>query len=151
MNTIKILKETYLFRLFHLFPHSRKYREMSESLSLSSPSLSSFLYSLRIREGRKALIASNLAYSLVSFLIAAFLDFYFKNNTIKGVELLVITLLYSLFLSIKFGFFLLKSFREVAEMLFALLSFYFTHYFVLTFLLIVLFENAEALSGEDIV
>lgn len=149
MNTRKTFIETWSFRLFHLFPHSKKYRELSDSLKLSSPSFSSFLFSLRIREGREALFVSNFAFSFCLFLLALFGDVYFRAKTIEGEELLVLALVYTLFLSIKFGFIMMQSFREGGEVLFSFLSFYFTHYFVLTLLLIILFENAEALSGEE--
>ncbi len=149
MNTVNTLKETYFFRLLHLFPHSKKYRALSDSLKLSSPAFSSYLFSLRTREGQEALILSNFAYSFFLFLLALIGDIYFRGKAIEGVELLVIALVYTLFLSIKFGFVMMRSFRELGEVLFTFLSFYFTHYFVLTLLLIILFENAEALSGED--
>ncbi len=149
MNTRKTFIETCSFRLFHLFPHSKKYRALSNSLKLSSPAFSSYLFSLRIREGRKALIVSNISYSFFLFLLAAFGDIYLRDNAVGKVELLVIALIYTLFLAVKFGFVMLRSFRELGEVLFAFLSFYFTHFFVLTLLMIILFENAEALSGKD--
>ncbi len=149
MSIGNTLKATYSFRFFHLFPTSKKYREMSDNLKLSSSSLSSFLFSLRLKEGRKSLILSNLLYSLSALFFALFLDFYLKDKPLEGKGLLLVSFLYTLFLAVKFGFIRARSFREPGEVVFSFLSFYFTHYFLLPLLLVILFENAEALSAED--
>ncbi len=149
MNTKKTLALTYRYSIMHLFPFSKGYRKLEDELEMKEGTFSSFLLSLRKKEGRKALAAADTAFALLSIIIAAALDFHTPLRNIIEECFVLFSLVYALLLSIKFGFIKVDSFKNCGEMIFSVLSLLFAHSFLLTFLLVLLFENAEALSyGE---
>lgn len=149
MNTKETLSLTYRYKFFHLFPSSGKYKSVEETLNIKSGALSDFLLAIREREGKGGLLLANIALSLLSLLIAILMDFFIPRLEIYDWEFIVIALVYVFILSLKFGFIRLNNFRSIGEMVFTLLSLFFTRYFTLTLLLILIFENAEALSSLE--
>ncbi len=150
MNTKETLSLTYSYRFFHLFPSTGAYKRVMETLDLKTPFLSSFLLAIRRREGRGGLLLANLAFALVTFVISILMDVYIPKAEINGKVILLIYLVYTLILSLKFGFIRLNTFKSMGEMIFTVLCLLFTGYFTLTLLLILVVENAEALSVEEV-
>lgn len=149
MNTKETLSLTYRYKFFHLFPSSGKYKKVKDTLEIKSGTLSDFLLAIRRKEGKEGLFLANIVLSLLTLIIAILMDFYISRLEIYDWEFIVIALVYTFVLSLKFGFIKLNNFRNIGEMVFTLLSLFFTRYFTLTLLLILIFENAEALSSQE--
>lgn len=149
MNTKETLSLTYRYKFFHLFPSSGKYKKVKDTLEIKSGTLSDFLLAIRRKEGKGGLFLANIVLSLLTLIIAILMDFYIPRLEIYDWEFIVIALVYTFVLSLKFGFIKLNNFRNIGEMFFSLLSLFFTRYFTLTLLLILIFENAEALSSLE--
>lgn len=150
MNTKETLSLTYRYKFFHLFPSSGKYKKVKDTLEIKSGTLSDFLLAIRRKEGKEGLFLANIVLSLLTLIIAILMDFYISRLEIYDWEFIVIALVYTFVLSLKFGFIKLNNFRNIGEMVFTLLSLFFTRYFTLTLLLILIFENAEALSSLEV-
>ncbi len=149
MNTRETLSLTYRYKFFHYFPSSRKYGNVKKELSLREGGLSAFLLAIRKREGKGGLFLANIILSLLTLILAVLMDFYIPRMGTGDKEFIVISILFAFVLSMKFGFIKPNNFRSIGEMIFTLLSLFFTRYFTLTLLLILVFENAEALSSEE--
>ncbi len=151
MKAKEVFSSTLRYKFWHLFPCSRSYRNMKNEMRLTDPSLSSFLFFVREREGRSGLLLANVFYSLLSLVIAVALDIFIPQLDLKREYFLLCTLVYSILLSLKFGFIRLSDFRNIGEMVFTVLSLFFTGLFSLTLIALIIFENSEALSSGDAV
>ncbi len=146
MNTKEIIKNTYQFKLFHLFPKNKRYR----SLNLEDEQVSSFLLSIRKREGKKGLYTALFLCFFFSIVISIFLDIYLWRFLDKDENYFALAIIFTFLLSIKFGFIKPTSMKRIGELIFTILSLLSTHYFTLTLLLLVIFESGEALSYEEV-
>lgn len=146
MEIRKTLALTYKYRFSHLFKKSGTYKSIKEELEMEDGSFSSFLSALCIKGGRKAYLIASLSSTLVISFIALLLDIYMPLESLSSPLSIAVILLVTLFLALKFDFINLRSFREIGEAAFTFLSLYFTHYYALTLLVVLLFENAEALT-----
>lgn len=151
MKIGKALSLSYRYRFSHLFKKSRAYENIKNELGLEDGTFSSFLYALKRKEGHRAFLIASISSTIVIVVLSALLDIFLPLGNMTGMYRFASIILYTLFLSLKFDFISFYSFREMGEAVFTLLSLYFTHYYSLTLLLVLLFENAEALTlgGND--
>lgn len=146
MNVRNTIRETYRYRIFHLFPGSRKFR----SLDLNEPSLSTFLLSIRKKEGKAGCGLALFLFSFSAVALSLILDIY-KPAILGGKrEFLAAALLYTLILSLKFSFIRINTMKKTGELIFTILAFLSTRYFALPIILLLIFESGEALSYEEV-
>lgn len=151
MNTKEVLSSTYRYKFWHLFPCTLSYRNMKNEMGLSDSSLSSFLFSVKEKEGKGGLLLANVFYSLFSLVIAVAVDIIMPELNLTKGYFILFALVYTILLSLKFGFIRLNDFRNVGEMVFTLLSLFFTRLCSLTLIALIIFENSEALSSGEAV
>ncbi len=146
MNIKEIIKNTYQFKLFHLFPKSKEYRQ----LNLEDETVSSFLLSIRKREGKRGFYTALFLCFFFSIAVSIFLDIYLCRFLDKGEHYFTLAIIFTFLLSIKFGFIKPSSIKRIGELIFTILSLFSTHYFTLTLLLLVIFESGDAISYEEV-
>ncbi len=151
MNAKEVFSSTFRYKFWHLFPFSGSYKKMKNELNLSDSSLSSFLFSVKEKEGKGGLLLANIAFSLLSLAIAVAVDIIIPELNLTKEYFILCALVYTILLSLKFGFIRLNDFRNVGEMVFSLLSLFFTRLFSLTLIALIIFENSEALSSGEAV
>lgn len=148
MKNKKVLSLTYKYRFSHLFKRSRTYKDIKDELEMEDDTFSSFLSSLCKKEGNKAYLIASVSSTILIAALSVLVDIFMPLESLSFPYSLITITLITLFLSLKFDFINLHSFREIGEMAFTFLSLYFTHYITLTLIIVLLFENAEALTTE---
>ncbi len=149
MNAKEVLSSTIRYKFWHLFPCTRSYRNMRDEMRLSDSSLSSFLFAVKEKEGKGGLLLANLAFSLLSLAAALAVDIIMPELNLRTEYFILCAFVYTVLLSLKFGFIRLTDFRNIGEMVFTLLSLFFTRLFSLTLIALIIFENSEALSTGE--
>lgn len=146
MNKDSIITTTLNYGFLHLFPFSKKYRELKREMKLKSGSFSEFVAYLSKEKGSKGVVLANLILLFIPLCFSLFFDIETSYIGTSFSLYLLFSLFYFLLLSFKFNIFSDFGYKSIAEIIFYILSLYLTHIFTLTFFTLSAFENVVALS-----
>ena len=146
MDLRKTISYSLKYKFFHFFHSSKCFISVKNELNLNKPSYESFLIGIKQKEGRSGVVVANIILSIIPLCLSILLDVYNVKSLLPQSSYIGLIFIFCLFTAVKFNYIIPRDLKNVTELIFSVLSLYFTGLFGLTFFALLVFENSASIS-----